>query len=387
MSRQLLFPQHHMTPEAEALRLEVRAFLRKELDAGSFVSCSDSWMNASPEFSRKLGRAGWLGLTWPKKYGGAERTTLERYALTEELLSAGAPVGAHWIADRQTGPMLLRFGTEEQRLKFMPAVARGDCYFAIGMSEPDAGSDLAAVRTRADRVEGGWLLNGRKVWSSFAHEAHCMIVLCRTSPKEENRHAGLSQLLVELDWPGIQMRPILNLAGEHHFNEVVFDDVFVPDTRVVGEIGEGWKQVISELAFERSGPERFLSFYPLLAHLLDPLAAKLEENGDAALIATLGGLITQIASLRQMSVSVAGRLQTGVSLEMEAAVVKDLGTRFERSLPEQARQIAAISGMPLHEGEFGRLLSEAVLRAPAATLRGGTNEILRGAIVRGLGLR
>lgn len=387
MSRQLLFPQHHMTPEAESLRLEVRTFLRQELAAGSFVSCSDSWMNASPEFSRKLGGAGWLGLTWPKKYGGSERTTLERYALTEELLSAGAPVGAHWIADRQTGPMLLRFGTEEQRLKFMPGIARGECYFAIGMSEPDAGSDLASVRTRADRVEGGWLLNGRKVWSSFAHEAHCMIVLCRTSPKEENRHAGLSQLLVELDWSGIQMRPILNLAGEHHFNEVVLDDVFVPDTRVVGEVGEGWKQVISELAFERSGPERFLSFYPLLSHLLDPLAAQLRENSDAALIATLGGLITQLASLRQMSVSVAGRLQTGVSLDIEAAVVKDLGTRFERTLPEQARQIAAVSGIPLHEGEFGRLLSEAVLRAPASTLRGGTNEILRGAIVRGLGLR
>lgn len=394
MSQRFLFPHERLPEVAETLRVEVRAFLGEELAAGSFVPGSDSWMNASPEFSRKLGRAGWLGMTWPKQYGGAERSSLERYVLTEELLSAGAPVGAHWISDRQTGPMLLRYGTEEQRMRFMPAIARGECYFAIGMSEPDAGSDLAAVRTRADRVDGGWRLTGRKVWSSFAHEAHCMIVLCRTSPKDENRHAGLSQLLVELDAPGIQMRPILNLAGHHHFNEVVFDEVFVPDTRVVGEIGDGWKQVVSELAYERSGPERFLSYYPVLASLLGPLAAQIGQANnpthslaDSPLTTAVGALVTQLATLRQMSLSIAGRLQAGASLEIEAAVVKDLGTRFERLLPEQARLIAASAGISLHDGEFGRLLAEAVLRAPSSTLRGGTNEILRGAIARGLGLR
>lgn len=386
MTQRLLFPHERLPAVAETLRHQVRAFLREELAAGHFLPASDSWMNASPEFSRKLGRAGWLGMTWPRKYGGAERSSLERYVLTEELLSAGAPVGAHWISDRQTGPMLLRYGTEEQRLRFMPGIARGECFFAIGMSEPDAGSDLAAVRTRADRVDGGWRLNGRKIWSSFAHDAHCMIVLCRTSPKDDDRHAGLSQLLVELDSPGIQMRPILNLTGHHHFNEVVFDDVLVPDARVIGDIGGGWKQVVSELAYERSGPERFLSYYPVLASLLGPLAAQIGES-DGPLTTAVGALVTQLATLRQMSLSVAGRLQLGASLEIEAAVVKDLGTRFERLLPEQARLIAAAAGMPLHEGEFGRLLAEAVLRAPSSTLRGGTNEILRGAIARGLGLR
>lgn len=386
MSQRLLFPHERLPEVTETLRHQVRAFLRQELAAGTFVPGSDSWMNASPAFSRKLGRAGWLGMTWPSKYGGAERSSLERYVVTEELLSAGAPVGAHWISDRQTGPMLLRYGTEAQRQRFLPEIARGECFFAIGMSEPDAGSDLASVRTRADRVDGGWRLTGRKIWTSFAHQAHCMIVLCRTSPREQNRHAGLSQLLVELDAKGIQMRPVLNLAGHHHFNEVVFDEVFVPDTCVIGEIGQGWTQVVSELAYERSGPERFLSYYPVLASLLDPLAAQLGEV-DSPLTTAVGALVTQLATLRQMSLSIAARLQAGSSPEVEAAVVKDLGTRFERLLPEQARLIAANAGISLHDGEFGRLLAEAVLRAPSSTLRGGTNEILRGVVARALGLR
>jgi alkylation response protein AidB-like acyl-CoA dehydrogenase len=387
MNRPLSFPRESLPRSVAPLRAELRAFLDAERAAGHFVAGADSWMNASPAFSRKLGARGWLGMTWPRAYGGGERSALERYVVTEELLTAGAPVGAHWISDRQTGPMLLRFGTEEQRLAFMPRIARGECYFAIGMSEPDAGSDLAAVRTRAERVEGGWKLTGRKVWTSFAHEAHAMIVLCRTAPRDEQqRHAGLSQLLVELHWPGITMRPILNLAGEHHFNEVVFDEVFVPDARVVGQIGEGWKQVIGELAFERSGPERFLSYFPLLPALIAGVAPRARVD-DRASAAAVGALVTQLAALRQMSISVAGRLQAGESPEIEAAVVKDLGTRLERQLPEQARHIAALNDLPLHEGDFGRLLAETLYRSPSATLRGGTNEILRGAVARAMGLR
>lgn len=386
MTRPLFFPRESLPPQAAALRAEVRAFLARERESGGFVPASDSWMNASPSFSRRLGEMGWLGMTWPRAYGGHERSALERYIVNEELLAAGAPVGAHWIADRQSGPMLLRVGTEEQRQTFLPRMARGECFFAIGMSEPDAGSDLSAVRSRAKPVEGGWRLTGRKVWTSFAHEAHAMIVLCRTAPKSENRHAGLSQLVVELGQPGITMRPILNLSGEHHFNEVVFDDLFVPHSRVLGAVGEGWRQVIGELAFERSGPERFLSYFQALVALLDAPQMRGSEN-DPAVAAAVGALVTQLAALRQMSISVAGRLQAGESPEIEAAVVKDLGTRFERQLPEQLRHLALLRGVPLHEGEFSRLLSEAFLRAPSATLRGGTNEILRGAVARGLGLR
>ena len=386
MGRPLSFPCESLPPVAAALRGEVRSFLAQELAAGTFVPASDSWMNASAEFSRRLGARGWLGMTWPRAYGGGERSALERYVVNEELLAAGAPVGAHWIADRQTGPMLLRYGTEEQRQTFLPRVARGECFFAIGMSEPDAGSDLSSVRTRAEPVEGGWSLTGRKVWTSFAHRAHAMIVLCRTAPRSEDRHAGLSQLIVELGQPGVSMRPILNLSGEHHFNEVVFDAAFVPESRVVGRIGNGWEQVIGELAFERSGPERFLSYFQAFRALLDEPAFRARADHPAT-VAVVGGLVAHLATLRQMSISVAGRLQAGESPEIEAAVVKDLGTRFERQLPEQLRALAVLTGVSLHEGEFARLLSEAMLRAPSATLRGGTNEILRGAIARGLGLR
>ena len=254
-------------PEAAvALRAEVRSFLAQEIAAGAFVPHCDAWLSAPDKaFSRRLGERGWLGMTWPRIYGGHERSALERYVVIEELLAAGAPVAVHWIADRQTGPLLLRFGTEEQRQRFLPGMARGEIQFAIGMSEPDSGSDLASVRTTARKVDGGWRLAGTKVWTSGAHLADAMITLVRSEPLGDDRHLGLSQVIVDLKGPGVEIQPIRLLTGEHHFNEVLLRDCFVPDGMVVGNLGEGWKQVTSELAYERSGPERFLSTFPLLA--------------------------------------------------------------------------------------------------------------------------
>src|SRR5699024_10502865 len=206
------------------------------------------------------------------------RSALERFAVTEELLAAAAPVAAHWIADRQIGPSLLRFGTEEQRRMYLPGIARGEVYFGIGMSEPDSGSDLASVPTKGVRPDGGWLVTGTKVWTSGAPHAHAFFALVRTAPLDSShRHAGLSQLIVPLDSTGVTIRPIHLLTGEHHFNEVVLDEVFVPDSMVLGEVGQGWHQVTSELAFERSGPERFLSTYPLIAVLVDALAQRADR--------------------------------------------------------------------------------------------------------------
>ncbi|MBD3648375.1 MAG: acyl-CoA dehydrogenase family protein, partial [Pseudomonadales bacterium] len=207
---------------AESLREEVRDFLSREM---TDLPNSDFNVGASAEFSRKLGEQGWIGMTWPRKYGGAERSFLERYVVTEELLAAGAPVGAHWIADRQSGPLLLKFGTEEQREEFLPRIVKGECFFSIGMSEPDTGSDLASIRTSAERVEGGWLLNGTKIWTSGAHMNHYMITLVRTSPPGDNRHAGMSQFIVDIKDPDVNVRGIRNLAGEEDFNQVFFDDV------------------------------------------------------------------------------------------------------------------------------------------------------------------
>ncbi|HEY4888059.1 MAG TPA: acyl-CoA dehydrogenase family protein, partial [Candidatus Dormibacteraeota bacterium] len=263
------------------LQAEVREFLVEELGPRRGRS-ADTWSHHDPDFSRKLGARGWIGMLFPKRYSGHERSVLDRFVVTEELLAAGAPVGSHWIADRQSGPLILRRGTEEQRTRFLPGIARGEVYFSIGMSEPDAGSDLAAVRTAARKVEGGWLINGLKTWTTHGHQAHYMITLCRTS-QSDDRHDGLSQLIVDLKAPGIQINPIRYMTGEHHWNEIVFTDVLVPDSMVVGTIGKGWEQVTSELVLERSGPERFMSVYGLLPALIDELGTDLDSRAAVAL--------------------------------------------------------------------------------------------------------
>jgi acyl-CoA dehydrogenase len=373
-----------LPPALHVLRREVRAFLAEETAAGRLAPHCDQWLAGwDPAFSRRLGARGWIGMAFPAAYGGSAAGALARFVVTEELLAAGAPVAAHWIADRQSGPALLRFGTDEQKNAFLPGIARGMCFFAIGMSEPDTGSDLASVRTRGRRVDGGWRLSGTKVWTSGAHQAHAMIALARTSPPADDRHAGLSQFIVGLPDPDVHIRPIRLLTGEHHFNEVVLDDVFVPDARVLGSPGAGWRQVTSELAMERSGPERILSTFPLLAAAADYLGSAGERSGTAQ----VGALAARLWALRQLSLAVAGRLEAGASPEVEAAAVKDLGTRFESAVTETVRLLVRVepdlgSGEPLP-----RMLAEAVLHGPGFTLRGGTNEILRGVVARALGVR
>jgi alkylation response protein AidB-like acyl-CoA dehydrogenase len=371
---------------AEEVRAEVRAFLAAELAAGSFTTHVDTWLSGvDPEFSRKLGERGWLGMTWPAKYGGHERSAMERYAVTEELLAAGAPVAAHWIADRQSGPNLLAYGTEEQRREILPRIAAGECFFVIGMSEPDSGSDLASIRTRATRnADGDWVVNGAKVWTSNAHAAHYGIVLVRTAPADPtNRHAGMSQLLIDLSLPGITINPIRILDGGHHFNEVVFDDVVVPGGMLLGEEGNGWHQVTAELAFERSGPERFLSTYPLVAEF----ARRVADSQDPAALATLGRISARLLALRQMSLRIAAALDRGELPNIPAALVKDVGTTFEGDVIEEIRKVVDVTPSLDSPDPLGRALAEAQLHAPGYTLRGGTNEILRGIVARGLGLR
>jgi alkylation response protein AidB-like acyl-CoA dehydrogenase len=371
---------------AEEVRTQVREFLAEELAANTFTTHVDTWLSGvDPAFSRKLGERGWLGMTWPKRYGGHERSAMERYAVTEELLAAGAPVAAHWIADRQSGPNLLRYGTEAQRQEILPRIAAGECYFVIGMSEPDSGSDLASIRTRATRnADGDWVVNGAKVWTSNAHHSHYGIVLVRSSPADPaNRHAGLSQLLVDLSLPGISINPIRILDGGHHFNEVVFDDVVVPGDMLLGEEGAGWHQVTAELAFERSGPERFLSTYRLIAEF----GRRAADSGDPAQLATLGRLSARLLALRQLSLRIAAALDRGELPDIPAALVKDVGTTFEGDVADEIRRVVGVTVSLESLDPLGRALAEAQLHQPGFTLRGGTNEILKGIVARGLGLR
>jgi alkylation response protein AidB-like acyl-CoA dehydrogenase len=377
------FDPCELPPAAERLRAEVREFLARELARETPVRRARSWGGWDPDFSRKVGARGWIGMTWPRRYGGHERSALERYVVLEEMLAAGAPVSAHWIADRQSGPLLLRFGTETQRERFLPRIARGECHFAIGMSEPDSGSDLASIRTRAEPVAGGYRVNGTKVWTSNAHQAHFMIALFRTRHDPDRKHEGLSQFLVDLKSPGIGIRPIVDLSGVHHFNEVSLQDVFVPEDMRVGEEGAGWMQVTTELALERSGPERYLSSLALLLELIREAGP---EPGERLAVA-IGRLVAHMATLRQMSLSVAGMLQGGLNPNLEAAVVKDVGTNFEQEIPEVVQALLDVEPAVGQGRQLEQVLGYLIQTAPSFSLRGGTREILRGIIARGLGLR
>lgn len=377
------FPPLARNPEHEALRVEVRSFLEAEFASGRLTRGQEANSRYVPEFSRSFGAAGYIGMMWPKQYGGHERSALERYVVTEEVLAAGAPTGAHWVADRQSGPVILRFGTEEQKQEFLPRIAKGECYFCIGMSEPDSGSDLASIRTTATRTDGGWLVNGTKLWTSGAHVCDYMIALVRTSPPSEDRHAGMSQFIIDLKSPGIEIRPVYNLAGDHHFNEEVFTDCFVPDERVIGEVGNGWDQVMGELAFERSGPERFLSTFRLFVELTQAVGTDPSDQQAQA----LGRLAAHLATLRNMSRSVAGMLEQGMMPNTESAVVKDLGTNYCKEIPELARLVCPPSQFAGSNSAYEGALQQALLYAPSFTIQGGTREILRGVIARGLGLR
>ena len=370
------FAPAQLPGELEALRTEVREYLNAETD---WHPNSDFNAGASPEFSKRFAAKGWIGMTWPKEYGGGGRSFLERYVVTEELLAAGAPVGCHWIADRQSGPLLLKFGTEAQKQAFLPGIISGESFYSIGMSEPDTGSDLASIRTSAVQVPGGWCLNGSKIWTSNAHLNHFMVTLVRTAPATENRHEGMSQFIVPIHADGVTVRGIDNLAGEQDFNQIFFDDVFVPDDHVVGEAGNGWAQVMSELAYERSGPERFLSAFRVLAEF----GKSLQNDATESQARLYGQLVSHLVVLRRMSISIASLLENGLMPDTEAALIKDLGNSYERLVPEVVRLY--LPGQ-VPKG-LAQALEECVLHAPSFTLRGGTREILRGMIARGLGLR
>lgn len=378
----LVPPAASAPPTTAELRREVREFLAEQLAAGRFTPSVDAWLTGWDEtFTAALAARGWLGMTVPTEYGGHGRSHVERFVVTEELLAAGAPVAAHWIADRQIVPSLLKYGTERQKSVYLPRIVHGECFFGIGMSEPDSGSDLASVRTRATRVDGGWSLTGTKVWTSGAHRAHAFIALARTAPVDPaHRHAGLSQFIVDLNGPNVDVRPIISMNGAHHFNEVILDGVFVPDDMVLGEIGDGWEQVTSELSFERSGPERFLSTFVLMGTVADHTSTH-----DLPRDPGLGRLVARIAGLHEMSAAVAGALERHEPADLAAAVVKVLGTTTEGDIVEFADRYTGFE--PITDAAFDRLVWTAADQRPGFTMRGGSNEVLRGVIARGLGMR
>jgi len=386
MSSPIQFDPIRLPAETETLRAEVRAFINEEIAAGTFDPNTSALVDGfNMDLSRRIGARGWIGMTWPKKYGGQERNFLERYVVTEEFRVANAPVRTHFTADRQSGPVLLKYATEEIKADVLPRITRGECCFCIGMSEPNSGSDLFAASTKATKTGEGWRINGTKLWTSNAHHADYMIGLFRTSAatKENHRH-GLTSFLVDMKLPGISISPVHNMADIHEFNEVVFDDCLIPEDHVLGEIDGAWKQATSELAYERSGPERFLETFYILVEMVRALGPEPDARGAEG----IGRLVAQLHTLRRMSVSVNGMLQAGKEPVLEGSIVKDLGTVWEQALPGKARDLTAFADNDTGNRQaFDELLQFATKIAPKLTIQGGTTEVLRGIIARGLGLR
>ncbi|MFK0087329.1 acyl-CoA dehydrogenase family protein [Pseudomonas sp. NPDC090755] len=370
----------------EALREPIRAFLRDALNDVPMVMRARGVCEADPHFSRKLAEQKLIGLCLPAEHGGGGRSYFSRFVLVEELLIQGAPAAAHWVNDRQTGPLLLRFGSPAQRDYFMPRMLASEVFFCIGMSEPDTGSDLASVRTRAVRTEDGrWRLNGRKIWTSNGHYSHYMCALVRTSGSLEDRHKGLSQMIVDLSLPGVTVRPIKDLADDEHFCEVLFEDVLLPADALIGEEGSGFKQVTSELSYERSGPDRIYSAMVLIEGWLAELRSI--DNPGMAVTALLGRIAGRLAVLRGMSLAVAHKLDRGEHVDLEAALVKDLGTEFEQAVPGWIAQALELTHDHPPSAALRETLAYITQICPSFSLRGGTRQILRGIIARGLGLR
>ncbi|KEI45061.1 acyl-CoA dehydrogenase family protein [Saccharopolyspora rectivirgula] len=352
-----------MTTSLSDLREQVRELCASWRAEGRYRPSPDSWLRSFDlSFSKELARRGWIGMTWPREFGGGEQSNLARLVVTEELLRAGAPVAAYWIGDRQIGPAILRHGSPQLQHEVLPGITAGDHVFCLGMSEPESGSDLASVRTSAVRVPGGWAITGRKIWTSHAHRATHAYLLARTSV-EEKKHQGLTEFVVDMSAPGISVSPIVDMAGSHHFNEVTFDEVLVPDHRVIGQVGNGWRQVTEQLAHERGGPERVLSTYPVLEQLLAERGDHIDEE--------LGHLVARLASLRALCYRVARETDAGRPSVRAAATLKYLGTAFERDVLEYARRVSDVESTAAND-----LFREAVLASPGFTIRGGSSEVL-----------
>jgi alkylation response protein AidB-like acyl-CoA dehydrogenase len=361
-------------PGCAELRGQVRQLTAQWRESGRYIPRSDAWLRSfDADFSKELAARGLVAMTLPREFGGGGRSNVERLAVTEELLRAAAPVAAHWVGDRQIGPAVLRHGSRTLQEEILPLIASAEAVFCLGMSEPEAGSDLAAVRTAATAVEDGWLLSGHKIWTTHAHRATHAYVLARTS-RTGRKHEGLTEFLVDMGADGVTVTPIVDLAGEHHFNEVRFESVFIPAHRVIGQVGQGWSQVVEQLSFERGGAERVLSSYPALVELLAMTAAR---QGDGRLQELAGALVARLAVLRRLCFEVASAMDGGHAPVQQAAALKYLGNAFERDVIEALR----------HTGRYpdprpDDVLGQALLASPVFGLRGGSAEVLLSLIAR-----
>jgi len=388
--------EFQFTDEQEKFRQEIRDFLDEELRNGSFTPRCDGWMlGSSPEFSRKMSERGWIGICWPKECYGQGKSYMHRMVLTEEMLRYGAPVAAHWFGDRQIGPTIIRHGNDEQKNFFLPRIVKSEIRFGMGMSEPEAGSDLASLQTRAVEDGDDYIIDGQKVWTSSAHHADYIYLVVRTDPNVP-KHKGISEFIVDTKSPGIEINPLIDMTGAHHYNEVFFSSVRVPKTMLIGQKNKGWYQIAEQLDYERSGIERLMTNYPLFQDLIK-YAKETKRGGkplaeDPLVRYKLAELEVQYEAGRLLTYHVAWVLDQGRLPNFEAAMTKILSTDFEQRLANVATQILGRYGQ-LRQGSkwvpsaFNESPTESYLFSPGYTIQGGTSEVLRNIVaLRGLQL-
>lgn len=357
-------------PAQSALRADLRTFLRTAALEGRFESESSAWhLGFDPSFSLSIGERGWIGIDWPVEHGGGGGSHVDRQIVVEELLAAGAPVAAHWLAS-QVG-LLMSQSDSPTLLSLLPAMARGEVFISLGLQEEGQGSDWTGVRTTATRSGDGWLVSGTKQWVSHAHRSHYALVLARTSGTSDDGDQGLSQFLVDLAEPGVQVHPVYLLDGNHQVNSVVLDDVFVPDAMMLGAEGEGWP-VLGRLFHRfRGGPQRFMGHVPLLVEVVRAARAA----GDEDALRTLGLVVAQFAALRSLSADIARRTDLDLDVSTDSGLVMNLGYQFDQRVIDLVGTV--VRGRERGpETVLGRRYADAVLYLPVMQARNGPSAAL-----------
>ncbi len=370
------------TQAQQQFRSELKDFLAAEVGAGRASGGSDR------DFSKKLSARGWIGLAWPQEYGGRGLGAMEQMIYTEEMILANAPRAHHFVAERQVGPSLIRHGTEAQKREWLPRIVRGDVSFALGLSEPGAGSDLAAVSTRAQRDGDEYVVTGQKIWTSNAHLSDAIWLVVRTDP-DAPKHRGISCLMVDLASPGISIRPLYDMTGGHHFNEVFFEDVRVPVNRRVGEENLGWYILAEHLDFERSGIERLIDLEYIFHDVLGAARLRAGEGRlSPAVRARLAELALELEVGRLLCYRVAWMQSAGRVPNAEASSAKIFGTEWSQRMMAAAVDVLGMEAIARSDGaSLAATVQFGYLNAVSRTIAGGTSEVQRNIIAtRGLGL-
>ena len=382
------------SPEQEAFRKEVSDFLEEEIRNGTFQPMCDGWIQGySPEFTRKMAARGWIGLSWPRECGGQGRSETDRLILTEELLRYGAPAACHWFADRQIGRSLIAHGTEEQKQELLPLILKGEAYIGLGMSEPEAGSDLASLQTRAVEDGDDYIIDGQKMWTSCARFMTHVYLVARTDP-DAPKHRGISEFVIDASLPGISIRPTIDITGSEAWGEVFYDGVRVSKRHLIGEKNRGFYQILNQLDYERAGLERLMGNYPLFEAIIE-FTRETEHNGvplckDPLIRDKLARLQVEFEMGRLLTYRVVLVMEQGRAPNVEAAMAKAYCTTFEQRLASVATEILGLYGQLVAESKWAPILGMAphsYLGSKGYSLQAGTTEVLKNIVAtRGLGL-